>query len=279
MAGLEAFISRYPSRVEHAKTWRTAKAYKCQNVLIIGNSASGYDITQHLLKSSDTMKPIYLSRRSKRGWDDGDAPDGLVYKPVITEFSKDGIILFEDGTTLSNIDKIIYCTGYKASFPFWNSSINGGDLFDYRTNRLIRSYQHVFFQEYPTLAIIGFPIALTFRSFEYQAVAIARLWAGRNALPMPCIAEQRAWENDRIEVTRRTGQKFHQIMWDSGECLEWLSWFFEFAGLPTLEGHGRCPPVLDHKTRWAVDHIRRYPGPRSVHREVDERREDTLWFL
>ncbi|KAF2170492.1 hypothetical protein M409DRAFT_64211 [Zasmidium cellare ATCC 36951] len=279
VTGLEAFISKYPKRVEHSKAWRTTKAYRDERVLIIGNSASGYDITQHLLKSPDTVKPIYLSRRSKRGWDDGDPPDGLVYKPVIKEYKKDGTILFEDGSSLKHIDKVIYCTGYKASFPFWNSEANGGHLFDYKANRLINSYQHVFFQDYPTLATIGFPVALTFRSFEYQAVAIARLWAGRNALAMPSIPEQKAWEHHRAEVTRRTGQRFHQVMWDSGECTEWLRWFYELAGLPTLEGHGRSPPVLDAKTRWAIDHVRRYPGPRSVEGNSGGKREDALWFL
>ena len=90
----------------------------------------------------------------------------------------------------SQIDAIVYCTGFLYSFPF---------LRDIRppliaTGRDVENlYQHVFFRHEPTLAfmvlnqrIIPFPVA------EAQAAVIARVWSGRIRLPSP--EEMEEWE-------------------------------------------------------------------------------------
>ncbi|UJO23377.1 Thiol-specific monooxygenase [Fulvia fulva] len=280
VTGLEAYLRKFPGRVEHSKTYRTPKAYGGQKVVVVGNSGFG--------------RPIYNSRRSQGRCDGAKPEPGVAWLPVIEEFRSDGSILFADGTVLRDIDKVIYCTGYKVSHPFWNSSKNGRHLYDYATDRIVNNYQHTFIRDFPTLAFIGFPRVLTFRSFEYQAIAIARLWSNRSTRPLPHTAEQQSWEEDRAQMTKAERRKFHQIDWDNGESMDWFRWLFEFAGLPQLEGHGRCPPVLDTGTRWAIEHIRKYPGPQSAGcgevqsfrevvdeegREVVERHQDNLSFL
>ncbi|EME39759.1 hypothetical protein DOTSEDRAFT_74608 [Dothistroma septosporum NZE10] len=276
--GLEAYLHRYPGRVEHSKIYRTPKAYSGQRVVVIGNSASGCDVVRQLLLNPEVRRPIYNSRRSQ-GRCDGKKPEpGVVWLPVISEFRSDGSILFADGTLLDHVDKVIYCTGYKASYPFWDSSKNGRPLYDYAADRIINNYQHTFIRDFPTLAFIGFPRVLTFRSFEYQAIAVARLWSNRNTRPLPQIADQRLWEKDRAQVTRAERKRFHQIDWDDGETMDWFRWLFEFAGLPQLEGHGRCPPVLDIRTRWAIEHIKKYHGQRGAGcSEVQDSRDDDEW--
>lgn len=105
------------------------------------------------------------------------------------------------------------------------------------------------------------PRTLTFRSFEYQAVALARVFAGRNRHPLPDAQEMLNWEQARIDSTRRQRRPFHDVPWDNGETLDYFTALFEIAGLPKLTGEGRSPPVLDKETRWAVEHIRKYPEP------------------
>ncbi len=165
--------------------------------MVIGNSASGFDVTDQVLKSGLAAYPIFQSRRSRNPWDGDGPPDGVVWKPVIEKYTADGTIVFTDGTTLKHdeVDAIVYCTGYKISFPFWNIKANGRALWDYAEDRIIGNYQHTFVQDFPTLGIIGVPRALTFRSFEYQAVALARVFAGRATLPP--VEEQRVWEAER----------------------------------------------------------------------------------
>ncbi|KAL9116044.1 MAG: hypothetical protein Q9227_000412 [Pyrenula ochraceoflavens] len=197
-------------------------------------------------------------RQSKDG---PNPPPGVIWKPIITEYlPTTNEILFADSTRLSSVDAIIYRTGYKPSYPFWNSAANGPPLFDYKANRLRNFYQHTFSQIFPrTLGIIGLPRVLTFRSFKYQAVALARLFAGREAKPLPPLQEQKEWERQRAALVERAGRKFHDIPWDNGGTMEWLRGLFEMSGLFVLEGWGRCPPVMGEEVRWPVENVKKYP--------------------
>ncbi|EME78128.1 uncharacterized protein MYCFIDRAFT_57535, partial [Pseudocercospora fijiensis CIRAD86] len=284
VSGINEYREKFPHRIVHSKVFRTAREYANQRVLVIGNSASGYDVAHILLTSKLLKGPLYVSRRSPGRWDGKHPPEGMLWKPIITEYKSDGSILFSDGTSLSGIDKIIYCTGYQPSYPFWNTKSHGRDLYDYQNSRLINNFQHTFLHDFPTLAFIGVPRVLTFRSFEYQAVAIARFWSGRNSKPMPSITEQKVWEERRAGE----GKRFHQLEWGNGETMDWFRWLYEFAGLPRIEGNGRCPPVLGERTRWAIEHVRKYPegGEQAVVEDeeadwtiVRRERNDALWFL
>ncbi|KAJ3549098.1 hypothetical protein NM208_g678 [Fusarium decemcellulare] len=257
--GLEAYTDKFPGRVIHSKFYRSPALYANKKVLVIGNSTSGHDISTDLLSS--VRLPLYQSRRSKSRWDGDEPPVGIEWKPIITEYRLDGTIVFSDGTILSDIDHIIYCTGYKPSYPFWNSKANGRPLFDYKANKLIKNYWHTFFHDFSNLALVGLPRVLTFRSFEYQAVALARLFSGRNTVPLPPLEEQERWEREREEYARREHRKFHDIRWETRDTKEWLGGFFEIAGLNTLAGDGRIPPALTKELIWAIEHVKKYPEP------------------
>ncbi|KAK0101142.1 hypothetical protein ONS95_012876 [Cadophora gregata] len=257
--GLAKYLELFPGRVVHSKTYRTPQLYRNKRVLTIGNSASGHDLTNDLLLEASL--PVYQSRRSKSRWDGSEPPPGIAWKPIIKEFLPSGRIIFEDDTYLDDIDTVIYCTGYKASFPFWNVKNNGREIWDYEKNKLVKSYIHTFFHEYKTLGIVGVPRVLTFRSFEYQAIALARLFSGRQARELPGLEEQEEWERDREERVKREGKKFHDIEWETGETLNWLGELYEISGLGLLTGEGRVPPVLGEEVRWAIEHLRKYPEP------------------
>lgn len=276
--GLEQYMEKFPEKVFHSKSYRSATSFANKKVLVIGNSASGHDIST--LLAPKVKAPLYQSRRSQSRWDGPNSPDGILWKPVITRFDPEsGTIFFADGTQLERdeLDYVIYCTGYKPSFPWWNSAKNGGDLWDYHANHLIGNYLHTFFHAHPTLGIIGMPRTLTFRSFEYQAVALARIFAGRNRKPLPSARAMIQWEQDRNDASRHAGRPFHDIPWENGETLDYFRALFEIAGLPTLEGGGRFPPVLDEETRWAVEHIRKYPEPGDA--AAASKNDDDGWVV
>ncbi|KAH8881341.1 putative dimethylaniline monooxygenase [Thozetella sp. PMI_491] len=307
--GLPEYISAFPGRVMHSKVYRTAHEFAGQRLLVIGNSASGHDVADQVIKSGLAAGSVYQSRRSKNRWDGDLPPEGIVWKPIIERYTADGTIVFVDGTTLGkdDIDAIVYCTGYKISFPWWNVKANGRPLWDYDADRVLGNYQHTFLQDFPTLGIVGVPRALTFRSFEYQAIALARVFAGRATLPS--VEEQKAWEAERAEQQRNAHKRFHDIDWDNGSTVGYLTWLYRLAGLPQLDGKGRAPPVLDAATRWAIENIKKYPvGPRKpddsdkysaevlvehdsgAERQKDgwvvvdrtrvrERPDDSLWFI
>jgi Flavin-binding monooxygenase-like len=243
----------------HSKYYRSPTPYKNKKILIIGNSASGHDLSTELIKHAKL--PVYQSIRSKSRWDGNKPPPGISWLPIVSQYLPNGQILFTDGTCLDNIDTVIYCTGYKHSFPFWNEKANGRPIWDYTENKLIKGYWHTFLHDFPTIGLVGIPRVLTFRSWEYQAITLARIFAGRNARPLPSVEEQERWERERLEVVKREKRKFHDIQWETGETLAWLGGLFAWAGLGTLEGDGRIPPPLTREVVWAIEHLRKYPEP------------------
>ncbi|KAK6700706.1 hypothetical protein SNK05_013542 [Fusarium graminearum] len=264
--GLEACVEKFPGRVIHSKFYRSPWIYAGKKVLVIGNSASGHDISVDLLQA--VQLPLYQSRRSRGRLDGDEPPAGVEWKTVIKEYRLDGTIVFEDDSELADIDHVLYCTGYLPSYPFWNTQANGRPLFDYKKKKLINNYWHTFFQDIPNLAIVGMPRVLTFRSFEYQAIAIARLFSGRSAVPLPSKETQKKWELDRESRCRQEGRRFHEIEWENGETFRWLDGFFQISGLGTLHGDGRIPPVLGKDIIWAIEHVRKYPVPgKDKHQE------------
>jgi hypothetical protein len=227
--------------------------------------------------------PVYQSRRSKSRWDGPKSPKDVEWKPTIDRYDVQADeIIFSDNTRLGDIDAIIYCTGYAPSFPFWNTQANGGPIYNYDEGHLEGNYQHTFFRAFAhTLGIIGMPRVLTFRSFEYQAIALARLFAGRSTKPLPPHSEQEVWEKERLDLVERERRKFHEILWYNDETMDWFRFLFEMSGLPVLEGLGRCPPVLGKETRWAIEHVRKYPIPGPSRRQVGEANteEDGEWLV
>ncbi|KAH7374663.1 hypothetical protein B0T11DRAFT_344394 [Plectosphaerella cucumerina] len=276
--GLEAYIKAFPDRVFHSKYYRNPDPFTGKRVVVIGNSASGHDVTAELVKTAHL--PVYQSRRSRSRWDGDKPPSGIEWKPIIQSFFPNGRIVFNDGTYLDDVDAVIYCTGYQPSFPFWNADTNGQTLWDYESKKLVKSYWHSFFRDFPTLGVIGIPRTLTFRSFEYQAVAFARLWAGRAAEPLPPVAEQIIWEREREKKSRRDKTKFHDIPWDDGQTYEYLGRLYRMAGLGTLRGEGRVPPPLSDELVWAVEHIKKYPEPgKDTAEDLLEEEESGEWLL
>ncbi|KAK3937935.1 dimethylaniline monooxygenase [Diplogelasinospora grovesii] len=257
--GLNEYIQTFPGRVFHSKTFRSARIFSQKKVLVIGNSASGHDVITGLLQTAEL--PVYQSRRSRSRWDGDHPPRGVEWKPIVKEYLPSGDIIFDDGSVVSDIDAVIYCTGYKASFPFWNTHANGAPLWDYTQDRLVGNHLHTFLTDFPTVGVVGVPRTLTFRSFEYQAIALARVFARRNAIPLPSKEQQHLWEKERGDLVSREKRRFHDIPWDNGETISYLQELFQIAGLPRIEGQGRYPPVLGERTRWAIEHVRKYPLP------------------
>lgn len=108
------------------------------------------------------------------------------------------------------------------------------------------------------------PRVLTFRGFEYQAVAIARVFAGRSKTwEIISGEEKKRWEDDRVELVMKEKRRFHDIRWEDGDTDKWLTQLFEIAGLGTLKGEGRLPPVLGDRVRWAIENVKKCPEPKK----------------
>ncbi len=129
-----------------------------------------------LLEAHPTVSAELLSRLGH-----GD----IEVKPNIERFAGGRTVRFADGSE-EEIDFVVYCTGYKISFPFFDP-----ELVSAKDNRL-SLYRRVASVEHPGLYFIGLiqPLGAIMPLAEAQAEWVADLLSGRGTLPSP--AEMRA---------------------------------------------------------------------------------------
>ncbi len=123
---------------------------------------------RRMLDIPPTVSDNLLSRL-----DQGD----IVVKPGIGRFDGDHV-LFTDGTA-DQVDTVIYCTGYKISFPFLDAATAGPD------GNQIDLYHRVVSPKFPGLYFIGLvqPIGAIMPIAEIQSQWVADLLEARAALP------------------------------------------------------------------------------------------------
>lgn len=98
-------------------------------------------------------------------------------KPNILQLDGDGVI-FTDGSR-EQIDDIIYCTGYKVTFPFFDPSIIKA-----RENEL-PLFRRVFHPQYRDLFFIGLlqPLGAIMPLAEWQSIWVSKYLLGKYGLP------------------------------------------------------------------------------------------------
>jgi len=124
-----------------------------------------------LLEAHPTVSAELLSRLGH-----GD----IEVKPNIDRFTGGRTVRFADGSE-EDVDLVVYCTGYKITFPFFDD-----DLVAAEGNRL-PLYRRVVSVEHPGLYFVGFvqPLGAIMPVAEAQAEWVADLLGGRGTLPSP----------------------------------------------------------------------------------------------
>ncbi|RDW70983.1 putative dimethylaniline monooxygenase [Coleophoma cylindrospora] len=223
--GLAEFQAKYPERLGHSKAFRSANDYINKQVVVVGGNVSASDLVIDLHQI--VKGPLHLAQRGsnpalKNVW----TLPNVKVRPEIVKLSieNNGTVHFSDGTNVSNIDKILFATGYRLSYPF----IKPNPVTP--SNRLAGFYQHIFQISDPSLAVIGqVRAALSFRIYEYQAVAVARYFAGRTSLPS--VEQQQDWEKKRLAY-KGPSTLFHEI---APDFKDYFNLIRDLAGPPAEE--------------------------------------------
>ncbi|KAJ5111232.1 hypothetical protein N7532_001767 [Penicillium argentinense] len=241
ISGLEEFAARYPGSVEHTKHYRGPGKYWGKKVITVGASVSAADTAVSLIDTAQS--PIHAVVRGRYNPFFGDEafkhPKIQRRAPISRITAEDRTVHFEDGTSEPDIDNILLGTGFTWTLPFLPQVPT-------RSNRVPDLYQHVFYRHDPSLVFVGAVGAgLTFKIFEWQAVAAARVLAGRATLPSD--AEQEKWEQERIAL-KGDGPPFSAVNPDFKEYFEEMR---ALAGEPAAGAPGRRLPVFDQ--RWKDD--------------------------
>jgi hypothetical protein len=153
-----------------------------------------------LLEAHPTVSAELLSRLGH-----GD----IQVKPNVERFSGGRTIRFSDGSE-EEIDLVVYCTGYKISFPFFDDG-----LISVRDNRL-PLYRRVVSVEHPGLYFIGFiqPLGAIMPLAEAQSEWVADLLDGRGTLPPPVEMREEIAGAERKMRKRYVASKRHTIQVD-----------------------------------------------------------------
>jgi len=153
-----------------------------------------------LLEAHPTVSAELLSRLGH-----GD----IEVKPNIDRFSGGRTVRFVDGSE-EEIDLIVYCTGYKISFPFF-----ADDLISARENRL-PLYRRVVSVEHPGLYFIGLiqPLGAIMPLAEAQAEWVGDLLGGRGTLPPPAEMRMEISAGEEKMKKRYVASKRHTIQVD-----------------------------------------------------------------
>jgi len=274
--GIANWSAAYPGTISHSKFYRKPEQYAGQNVIVVGNSASGIDIGAQI---QDACKwPLLMSQKSE-SFLINDQSESKVDKPPIAEYLKqDRSVRFEDGSIETEVDAVLYCTGYFYSFPFLNNLdppiVSTGE-------RVENLYQHIFHRRHPSLAfpvlnqkIIPFPLA------EAQSAVIARVFSGR--LSLPTEHEMEDWEN-AAKNEMGDGREFHVLKFPKDAvyinmCHDWATSAVEQNHSPPdangmVNGKhnnvGKTPPYWGEKEYWTRE---RFPAIKKAFSSFGEER-------
>jgi hypothetical protein len=241
ITGLADLEQAHPGSVKHSKMFRGRDAYRGKRVVIVGASVSGADIAYDLVGvAKGPVYAVVLGHKANGYFGDvAFKHPGIAEKPSISHItSTDGerTVHFVDGTSVREVDEIIFGTGYSWSLPFLPHV-------EVRNNRVPGLYQHVVYQNDPTLLFVGAVGAgLTFKVFEWHAVLAARILAGRAKLPP--LGDQQRWERAVI-AKRGDGAAFTMIFPGFEQYFETIR---KLAGEPKDGKIGRRLQPFDN--RW-----------------------------
>ncbi|KAG9258454.1 dimethylaniline monooxygenase [Emericellopsis atlantica] len=258
--GLEDTERSRPGTVVHSKHFRGRDMYENKRVVIVGVSVSAADIAFDLTTvAKSPVHAVVIGHTANAYFGDVafDHPRIQRHHSITRVDGK--TVYFSDDTSITDVDHIIFGTGYTWTLPFLPQV-------PIRKNRVPDLYQHVVWRHDPTLLFVGAVNAgLTFKIFEWQAVYAARLLSGRGKLPP--VSEQAKWEEDRIKA-RGDGPKFAVIHPDFEAYFNQLR---ELAG--DGDGVGRKLPPFDR--RWFRQFMETHESRKRMWRRIiaAERRE------
>jgi cation diffusion facilitator CzcD-associated flavoprotein CzcO len=153
-----------------------------------------------LLEAHPTVSAELLSRLGH-----GD----IEVKPNIDRFGGGRTVRFADGSE-EEIDLVVYCTGYKITFPFFDEG-----LVSAKENRF-PLYRRVVSVENPGLYFIGFvqPLGAIMPIAEAQSEWVADLLGGRGTLPSPTAMREEIAGAEKKMRKRYVASKRHTIQVD-----------------------------------------------------------------
>ncbi|KAJ7628772.1 hypothetical protein FB45DRAFT_919211 [Roridomyces roridus] len=249
--GLAEWARRSPESILHSREYRDPKVFANQSVLVVGAGTSATAISADLQSS---VKTNYISVRPSKNSTTPPVFLNLLHHDVnivggIARFHPDNAsIELADGTFLTEIDRIIFATGYQFTFPFLpqyhNSSIGLDEegpmdkpqplVTDGSHYRSL--YLEFLYIEEPTLAFMNMNLGtVTWTLGEYFALAIAKVWSGKAMLP----SQAEMWRVYREGVKARGGYGKGILFLGMGGNTGYVNYFTGWLNMAAYEYGGK----------------------------------------
>ena len=262
MKNMSEFQRAHPSIISHSKQYRNPEPFRNKKVVVVGNGPSGVDIALQI--NGVCKQPALLSVKEPTPADRLEHT-GCREVPEINEFLVEQRgVRFADGSVESDIDAVLFCTGFLYSYPFLpdlrHKLITNG-------KRVHGLYKHFLYIDHPTLVFPGLNMrAIPWPLSEAQAAVYSALWS--NNLDLPSAEEMRRWN---AEVEESKGDKLHIFSPpDDGNYInEMHDWAVQARHL------GKTPPRWDDETFW----VRRIFADAKLRFEKDGCKATTLGEL
>ncbi|QLE79891.1 hypothetical protein FLM55_09165 [Francisella sp. Scap27] len=192
--------------VSHSKSYRAPTSFGAR-ILCVGYSSSGNDIARDLLESG---REVFVSQKiidetsEKQNLAN---VEGIRFVSQIKSIKKVGdecIAETQFGSTIK-FDNVIFCTGYKYSFPFLND-----EIISTKNNMVKPLYSELIHEKYYSLAFVGLPWkTLPFVLAESQAIFLSKAWVDDSIIKLVNHLEISQDHYTRIKRESLSGKYYH----------------------------------------------------------------------
>jgi len=198
---------RIPPHIRRRIPWRVRQAVTQTVVRLAVGRPEQYGLpapTHGILQAHPTVSDMILSRLGH---------GAIAPKPALVELRGDRA-RFADGSVVE-ADVIVYCTGYKISFPFFDPNVIAA-----RDNDL-SLFMRVFKPDMDNLFFIGFvqPWGSIMPIAEAQSKVVADYLRGAYALPAPTALRRALGREHRAMFSRYVTSKRHTMQVDVDDYL------------------------------------------------------------
>ncbi|KAJ8664231.1 hypothetical protein QAD02_005893 [Eretmocerus hayati] len=140
-------LDKFEGDVLHSHDYRMPEFLYGKRAIVLGAAVSGVDIALEISKAAEL---VYLSHNYPRKLNGRSS--NIVEIAGIDSF-RDGVFILKDGSNVTGVDALIFCTGYRYSYPFLSESTSVRVI----DNQVMPLYKHVINVEHPSMGFIGIP--------------------------------------------------------------------------------------------------------------------------
>ncbi|OZJ05242.1 hypothetical protein BZG36_02294 [Bifiguratus adelaidae] len=206
--------------LKHARDYRHPDIFADKTAIVIGGGFSAVDVAR---EATGKARKVYQSVRSfAKGQREGGGSTPEVHQedandweakinqvPEIARFvaptheTPRGAIVLMDGTTLTDVDFVLFGTGYLYTLPFLPqyTSADGHIKEDTLLTdgmSLLNLYLHLVYMSNPTMAFVGLPMKIVpLPMAQMQSLLVSKIWAGKAELPS--IPMMRQWYDTNMK--------------------------------------------------------------------------------